>query len=69
MLPAVALPVRLDRDLKLPAFGPEGVLSIPAVSAPLNVGAHHVVAFRNRLWLAISVEHGAFTPVASKAAP
>lgn len=66
-LPAVALPVRLDRDIKLPGFGPEGVISIPPVSSPLTVGAHNVVAFRNRLWLAISVEHGAFTPVTAKA--
>ena len=66
-LPAVALPVRLDRDIRLPAFGPDGVISIPAVSSPLTVSAHNVVAFRNRLWLAISVEHGAFTPVAGKA--
>ena len=64
---AVALPVRLDHDLKLPGFGPEGVISIPAAIAPLKVSAHHVVAFRNRLWLALSVEHGAFAPVKGKA--
>lgn len=66
-LPAMALPVRLDRDLRLPGFGPEGVIAIPAVSAPLTVAAHNVVAFRNRLWLSISVQHGAFAPVAGKA--
>ena len=65
-LPAVALPVRLDHDLRLPGFGPDGVISIPAVSAPLTVGAHNVVAFGNRLWLSISVQHGPFTPVTGK---
>lgn len=62
-LPAVALPVRLDRDIKLPGFGPDGVISIGAVSSPLSVTAHTVIAFRNRLWLSLRVEHGAFTPV------
>ena len=65
-LPAVALPVRLDRAITLPAFGPTGVLSIAAVSSPLSVSAHNVVAFRNRLWLSLRVEHGAFTPVEAK---
>lgn len=63
-LPDVALPVRLDRDIRLPGFGP-GVISIPAVSSPLTVGANSVIAFQNRLWLSLRVEHGAFTPVAS----
>jgi len=66
-LPAVALPVRLDRDIRLPSFGPDGVISIPAVSSPLTVGAHNVVAFRNRLWVSLTVKHGAFTPVTAKA--
>jgi len=66
-LPAVALPVRLDRDITLPAFGPDGVMSVASVSSPLTVGAHNVVAFRNRLWLSIRVGHGPFTPVAAKA--
>jgi hypothetical protein len=65
-LPAVALPVRLDREIRLPAFGPDGVLSIGAVSAPLTVSAHNVVAFNDRLWISLRVEHGAFTPVESK---
>ena len=62
-LPAVALPVRLDRDIRLPGFGPEGVITIGAVTSPLSVSAHTVVAFRNRLWVSLRVEHGAFTPV------
>ena len=65
-LPAVALPVRLDRAITLPSFGPTGVISIEAVSSPLSVSAHNVVAFRNRLWLSLRVEHGEFTPVAVK---
>jgi hypothetical protein len=65
-LPTVALPVRLDRAITLPAFGPNGVMSIAAVSSPLTVSAHTVVAFQNRLWLSLRVEHGEFTPVAEK---
>ena len=62
-LPGVAIPVRLDRDIGLPAFGPDGVIAIGAVSSPLSVTARNVIAFENRLWVSLQVEHGKFTPV------
>lgn len=65
-LPAIALPVQLDHDLRLPGFGP-GVISIPAVTAPLTVAAHNVVAFGDRLWLSLRVQHGPFMPASGKA--
>jgi hypothetical protein len=62
-LPSVAVPVRLDQAMNLPGFGPDATLSVEATSAPLTVTASRVIAFQNRLWIALHVELGAFTTV------
>ena len=62
-LPTVAIPVRLDQTMNLPGFGPEGMLSIAASSAPLSVEASRVIAFQNRLWIILHVELGSFATV------
>lgn len=60
MIPAVAIPVRLDREMTLPAFGDDAALSVAAVRAPLEVSAQRVIAFQNRLWFILRVERGEF---------
>ncbi|MCE9601076.1 MAG: hypothetical protein K8S21_02545 [Gemmatimonadetes bacterium] len=60
MIPAVAIPVRLDREMTLPAFGESAALSVAAVRAPLSVTAQRVIAFQNRLWFILRVERGEF---------
>ena len=67
-LPTVAIPVRLDQNMNLPGFGPEGALSIEPSSAPMSVEASRVIAFQNRLWIILHLELGSFTPTAPVAA-
>ncbi len=59
-LPAVAFPVRLDQEMALPGFGPEGALSIRPSRAPMTVDVARVLAFQNRLWVVLHVELGEF---------
>jgi hypothetical protein len=59
-LPSVALPLRLDQEMALPGFGPEGALSIEPSSAPMTITASRILAFQNRLWIILHVELGAF---------
>ncbi len=68
-LPSVSVPVRLDQAMNLPGFGPDATLSIEASSAPLTVTASRVIAYQNRLWIALHVELGAFTTVTRGATP
>ena len=67
-LPSVAVPVRLDEDMRLPGFGPEGALTVQPSVAPLTVAASRVIAFQNRLWIILRIELGAFATV-TQAAP
>jgi hypothetical protein len=62
--PVVAIPVRLDREIRLPGFGPSGALSILPVRAPMSITASRVVAFQNRLWIILNVARGDFVPLA-----
>lgn len=57
-LPEVALPVRLDRALSLPGFGPEGALTVQPAQAALTVSASRVLAYRGRLTVVLRVERG-----------
>ncbi len=68
-IPAVAIPVRLDRDMTLPGFGESASLRVREVSAPMTVTASRVLAFRDRLWFILDVERGSFSPVATAATP
>ena len=62
-LPAVSIPVSLDQDMKLPGFGPEGMLSVEPSTAPMTVEASRVIAFQNRLWFILHIELGSFAAV------
>jgi hypothetical protein len=59
-LPSIAVPVRLDQAMALPGFGPDGLMSVAASTAPMSVEAARVIAFQNRLWIILHVELGAF---------
>ena len=57
-LPELLLPVRLDRALNLPGFGPEGALTVQPARAALSMQASRVLAYRNRLTVVLRVERG-----------
>jgi hypothetical protein len=57
-LPELSLPVRLDRALSLPGFGPEGALTVQAAQAALSVRATRVLAYKGRLTVVLHVERG-----------
>jgi hypothetical protein len=59
-LPALTVPVRLDDNMALPGFGPEGMLSIAPSRAPMQVDVRRVIAFQNRIWIVLGVRVGAF---------
>lgn len=63
VIPAVAIPVRLDRAMTLPGFGESAALRVREVSAPMTVTASRVIAFRDRLWFILKVERGSFSAV------
>jgi hypothetical protein len=63
-IPALSIPVRLDQNMTLPGFGPDGALSIAPSAAPLRMSASRVIAFQNRLWIVLRAELGAFAAVA-----
>jgi hypothetical protein len=68
-LPALTIPVRLDQNMTLPGFGPEGALSIEPSVAPLRMSASRVIAFQNRLWIVLRAELGAFATVVRDTTP
>ena len=57
-LPELTLPVRLDRAMSLPGFGPEGALTVQPARAALSMRASRVLAYRNRLTVVLQVERG-----------
>lgn len=63
VFPSVAVPVRLDRTVRLPAFGPDGPISVPAAQAEVRVSASRVIAFRDRLWVILKVSRTPFRTV------
>lgn len=68
-LPSVALPVRLDEEMTLPGYGPEGALSVQPSRAPMTVDVARVLAFQNRLWVILHVEIGEFRARGRDAVP
>ncbi len=62
-IPALTIPVRLEQNMVLPGFGPEGALSIEPSRAPLRVRISRVLAFQNRLWVVLRSELGDFATV------
>ncbi len=59
-LPIVAVPVRIDQEMLLPGFGPEGAFTIQPSRAPLSVSAARVIAFQDRIWIVLRVTLGTF---------
>lgn len=64
-LPSVVLPIRVDRALTLPGFGPEGALAVDPASAALQITATRIIAFQNRLTVVLRVDRGPLGPVTS----
>lgn len=65
-LPTVVLPIRVDRALDLPGFGPEGALAVSPASAALTISASRIITFQHRLTVVLRVSRGALvsaTPV------
>ncbi len=66
--PTVAVPVRLDRAVRLPAFGPDGPVAVPAAQSDVRVTTSRVVAFRDRLWVMLKVSRTPFRSVPAESA-
>lgn len=62
-LPAVVFPVRVDKALTLPGFGPEGALAVRAASSALTISASRVVTFQHRLIAVLKIERGTMNSV------
>lgn len=58
-LPAVVLPVRVDKALELPGFGPEGALAVNPANAALTISASRIIAFQHRLTVVLRVDRAA----------
>ena len=60
-LPTVTVPIRLDKAMQLPGFGPDGFLSVAPSRAAMTVEAARIIAFQDRLWIVLSVDLDAFS--------
>jgi hypothetical protein len=47
------IPVRFERQVRIPGVGPEGPVSIDAAAIPMTVSVADVKAFRGRLWVSL----------------
>jgi hypothetical protein len=68
VLPAIAIPVRLDKEITLPGFSAGNALTVAAARAPLHVAVERVGSWNGRLWVVLLVRAGAFTRVTHAAA-
>ena len=72
---SIEIPVRLEREVALPAVGPEGGVNIAAAAIPLRLAVVDVKAFRGKLWVSVDGATGAAAaappsePAASPAEP
>lgn len=64
-LPGVFIPVRVDRALTLPGFGPEGALAVNPAAASLTITATRIIAFQHRLTVVLRVDRGPLISVAA----
>lgn len=65
---SIEIPVRLEREVTLPALGPEGGVRIAAAAVPLRAAVADVKAFRGRLWISIDAAAGEATSSPAPAA-
>jgi len=56
---SVEIPVRLEREVTLPAVGPAGGVTIAAAAVPVRLAVVDLEAFRGRLWVSIDAATGA----------
>lgn len=56
---SIEIPVRLEREVALPAVGPEGGVRIAAAAIPVRLAVVDVKAFRGKLWVSIDAAAGA----------
>ena len=52
------IPVRLEKEVEVPAVGPDGPVSIPAAAVPTRVALADVKAFGGRLWISVDAAVG-----------
>lgn len=64
---SIEIPVRLEREVTLPAVGPAGGVSIAAAAVPVRLAVVDVKAFRGKLW--VSIDGAAGAAAASARAP
>jgi hypothetical protein len=56
---SIEIPVRLEREVTLPAVGPEGGVRIAAAAVPVRLAVVGLNAFRGKLWVSIDAVAGA----------
>jgi hypothetical protein len=66
-LPGVAIPVRLDRAMQLPAFGRDSLISVRGARSEIQIRPSRVIAFQDRLWIILRVVLGEFVADAAMA--
>ena len=62
---SVDIPVRFEKEMEIPAAGPEGPVSIAAATIPIRLALADAKAFRGKLWICVAADAG--TP--AQAAP
>lgn len=50
---SIEIPVRLERDITIPAVAGAGGIRIPTARVPLHVAVKDVKAYRGRLWISV----------------
>jgi hypothetical protein len=66
---SIEIPVRLEREVALPAVGPEGGVQIAAAAVPVRLAVVDVKAFRGKLWVSLDAAAGAAAASAATAEP
>jgi hypothetical protein len=56
---SIEIPVQLEREVTLPAVGPEGGVRIAAAAVPVRLAVVGLTAFRGKLWVSIDAATGA----------
>ena len=56
---SIEIPVRLEREVTLPAVGPDGGVRIAAAAVPVRLAVVGLSAFRGKLWVSVDAVAGA----------
>jgi hypothetical protein len=66
---SIEIPVRLEREVALPAVGPQGGVQIAAAAVPVRLVVMDVKAFRGKLWVSIDAGTGTAPVAGAPASP